>query len=155
VEWKKSCEEPMVKRILVYGFPIFIIILEALLRSFVGSESKAFIGPAISAVGVSLLFPIVIPKPISSKIKLSEATRKDVKNKKIIVVAAKDQRIIDLAWLFLLIFTCGWVWTLYLSSIWPGWYWFSIASIQFPGYLIVGFVIYFGGVIFSELKESE
>ena len=54
----------MIKRILVYGFPFFLVLLERILRDLFQLDSKAFIGPAIASAGVVLLLPLIAPKPL-------------------------------------------------------------------------------------------
>ena len=62
----------MLKGFFLYGMPLYITVVEVLIKyllTFVPGRSEplelALSGPSISVAGISLLLPVLIPKPAS------------------------------------------------------------------------------------------
>jgi hypothetical protein len=136
----------MTKRILIYGFPFFLIAIEHVLRTALHLDSKTFIGPTLAAVGVSFLLSLIVPKNRESG--LSQETQAEIKRKGIILISKNEQIYIDLVWVFIFTLTASWAYCLYTSSATPDDTWLKI-----PAYHVLGFSNYFIGVLFSEIKE--
>ncbi len=51
----------MAKRILIYGFPFFLLLIETLMRKALGLNSEGLIGPALAAAGIATLLPLTTP----------------------------------------------------------------------------------------------
>ena len=137
----------MTKRILIYGFPFFLIALERVLRTALNLNSETFMGPTLAAVGVSFLLSLIVPK--SRELGLSQETLSEIDRQGIIVIPRNEQILIDLVWVFIFTLTASWAYCLYLSCITPTSTWLKI-----PAYQILGFGNYFVGVLFSEIKEA-
>lgn len=135
----------MIKRVLIYGFPFFLLLIEALFRAALKLDTHAFMGPTIAAVGVGFLLPLIIPKP--RQFSLSESVREEIAEHGITIIPTAEQRLIDVVWIFIFLLTSSWVGSLYVSSTQPDLLWFDMKA-----YLILGFVNYFVGVLFCELK---
>jgi hypothetical protein len=136
----------MIKRILIYGFPLFLLLIEALFRAALKLDTNAFMGPTIAAVGVDFLLPLIVPKP--RQYPFSKNIKKEIAKHKIVIIPSAEQRLIGFIWIFIFILTCSWVYSLFISSTQP-----SLLWLGFPAYLVLGFANYFVGVLFSEMKE--
>jgi len=137
----------MTKRILIYGFPFFLIALEYVLRTALSLDSETFMGPTLAAVGISFLLSLIVPK--NRELDLSQETQNEIDRLGIIVVPRGEQILIDLVWVFIFALTASWAYCLYLSCINPSTTWFKI-----PAYQLLGYGNYFIGVLFSEIKEA-
>ena len=136
----------MVKRILIYIFPFFLLVIEAILRAILSLDTKTFVGPTLAAVGIGFVIPLIKPRQRDYNI------RPDLKATLIkegfLLISKRVEIFIDFVWLFTFIFTGCWACTLYLSNKLPDYYWLGI-----PAYLFLGLLCYFGGVVFSEIRE--
>lgn len=137
----------MMKRILVYGFPFFLVTIEHILRAALQLDSETFIGPALAAVGVGFLLSLIVPK--DRNLGLSQGTQDELDRLGIVVIPKGEQILIDLVWVFIFALTAAWAYCVYLSSATPNLTWFKI-----PAYQLLGFGNYFVGVLFCEIKEA-
>src|SRR5580658_9277036 len=48
--------------LLLYGFPLILVLFEWALRTIIGVDSSEFIGPTLAATGLSFLVPLTEPK---------------------------------------------------------------------------------------------
>ena len=135
----------MARRIVAFGFPSILILLEHLLRVGFKLDSQAFVGPALAAVGIGFLFPLIVPKvPI---LKIPIRAQQIMKDHKMRIVSNRDLRLIEWVWIFIFVLTISWTYSLYLSSSQPYIFWF-----KFPASLVIGFINYFLGMLFCEIK---
>ncbi|HEV7910424.1 MAG TPA: hypothetical protein VGP28_04915 [Methylocella sp.] len=143
----------MLKRFLLYGFPLYLLCIEYFVKFLLagadGSDSLAIssTAPTIAAAGLSLLMPIVIPKPVPE---MSEAVRKQYPDKKITIIGQADQHLINSAWIFIFVIAALWGYSLYLNekhieSVLPG--------IHLRATWIIGLASYIVGVVHTEIKE--
>jgi len=137
----------MTKKVLIYGFPFFLISLEAILRAALKLNSSVFVGPTLAGVGTSFLLPLIVPK--QRCFSLSEQIQKELMEKKILLVSKSEQILIDFVWLFIFVLTATWVYVVYISCTNSDLTWGAI-----PVPLAVGLTNYFVGVLFSVLKEA-
>jgi hypothetical protein len=137
----------MIKRLLIYGFPFFMLLIEALFRAALKLDTNAFMGPTIAAVGVGFLLPLIVPK--QRQYPFSDDVRREISGHRIVIIPTAEQRLIDVVWIFIFVLTSGWIYSLYISSTQPQLLWFNIRA-----YLALGFANYFVGVLLSELKEA-
>jgi len=143
----------MLKRFLLYGFPLYLLCIEYfvkfLLAASDGSDSLAIssTAPTIAAAGLSLLIPVVIPKPVPE---LSKAVQQQYPDKRITIIGQADQHLINSAWIFIFILAALWGYSLYMTdkhieSPVPG--------IQLPATWVIGLASYIVGVVHTEIKE--
>jgi len=135
-----------VKKLTVYGFPLFLIGLEAILRAALQLDSLAFTGPTLAAGGVALVVPIILPK--RRDYGLSTATEVELESKGITFVSSAEQLLADVAVFAILLLTGAWMLSLYLSCKLP-----SREVMGVPLFLLVGITCYFIGIVMSELKR--
>jgi len=51
--------------VLIYGFPLLLLLFEWGLRSLLAVDSWGFTGPTLAAAGLSFLVPLTKPKTLS------------------------------------------------------------------------------------------
>jgi hypothetical protein len=136
----------MFKRVITYGFPFFMILIEFILRSAFKVESRTFMGPTLAATGVGLMLPLTVPKP--RDLQLTAATKEELRKYKLSVVVEPERRLMEWTWLSLVVFTFVWAYSLYLSCRSPHW-----LIMRVPDYLLAGLLTYFVAIVLSEVKE--
>jgi len=140
----------MIRRIVVYGFPVVFVVLEFLVRGVLQTE-QSFIAPTLASAGIGQLFPLVALKNRSAL--LSAKTRAEMKSKGFDQPSSKADRIVTgLAWNAIFLLTIVWAILLYFSIKSP-----SGPEIQLFGSKTktwsIGLVTYFVGVVLAEIKE--
>lgn len=145
--------EWMLKRFFLYGLPLYLVLVEQCVRFLLHfapgkpeEMSTAAAGTSIAVAGISLLFPVIVPKPINQP--LTPRLQRLVNTKNLAFVNKSDQKLIGSA-LFFLFFTTGlWGYSLWLSHIFSDTSWYSLNS---P--FIIGLINYAIGVVHTELKD--
>lgn len=125
--------------ILIYGFPLLLIVFEWGLRNVMQIDSSGFIGPTLAAAALSFLVPLAKPKQID----LTQRGRKHV------LVNARDQQLIPLVWLVILAGLFAWSASCYFSVKGEV---LSIHSV--PIHIAIGLGVYFTSLILVAVKEA-
>lgn len=90
----------MTHNLLVWGFPFYLILVEALFRAGTGTDTKSFIGSAIAAAGLSFLLPLTKPKDVAASVEPEIAAK--IKAAGGTIFSHRDQQLIPLVWIFIL-----------------------------------------------------
>ncbi|MGY4349799.1 hypothetical protein ACVWXM_006292 [Bradyrhizobium sp. GM7.3] len=132
----------MLKRFLLYGMPIYLLVAEFGIRSLLSympgrTEEISIIltGPTIAVGGLSLILPALTPKPVPLPPGVPPNT---------IVINRSDQRLIELAIISVFLLFLAWVFSLYLTHPTPPSNWA----------LVIGLITYIIGIVFTEAKEQ-
>ncbi|UZP66490.1 hypothetical protein N1030_12850 [Desulfovibrio mangrovi] len=125
-------------KILIYLFPLTLLLFEWGLRSALDVDSGGFIGPTLSAAGLTFLLPLVQPK----ELKIPIEGRNDV-----FVTTKKDMHFIPFVWFFILVSLFAWSSACYLSIKLIGPAFFS-----FPAHQVIGMVVYMISLVMSYVK---
>jgi hypothetical protein len=131
--------------ILNFGFPVYLIVFEILLRSISSVDTSGFIGPTLAASGLGLLIGTIRPKSLI----LDPETQQLIQQQggSIVVRNSKDEKVIILGWIAILLELLAWYWscaitikneTIHVQSLLP---------------LYVGIGNYIAGIILSSVKE--
>jgi hypothetical protein len=125
--------------IIIYGFPIILVLFEAFLRSLINVDTFGFVGPTLAATGISFMVPL-------TRLKVSEV--ESSLGEKWVQVSKRDQAYVNLVWLLLFIslFLWFWVCTLSIKSD-------TSMLFDFPTHVIVGATMYVVGIVLSSIKE--
>src|SRR5258708_9491061 len=106
----------MLKGFFLYGMPLYIILVKVLIKyllTFVPGRSEpldlALSGPSISVAGITLLLPVLIPKP-TSVIVQNQTTLGAV-----VIINQRDQKVIETATILLFVLFIVWGVTLYMA----------------------------------------
>jgi hypothetical protein len=110
--------------ILNAGFPIYMIVFEMLLRSFSSVDTSSFIGPTLAAGGLGLILGILQPKAVREHY----ANDKSEQPMQHVPRNPRDEKLIVLAWMSILVELLIWYWVC-ASSIKNG------NQFYFPGML--------------------
>src|SRR3954463_14815061 len=102
--------------ILIYGFPLTLLLFEWGLRSLLAVDSWGFTGPTLAAAGLSFLVPLTKPKILNVAI----AGMPDA-----VAISKGDNQFIAFIWLLVLAFL----------FIWSG---ACYASIKYPDHMVLG-----------------
>ena len=129
---------------IIFGFPLYLIIFEMLLRAFSQIDTSSFIGPTIGAAGLSLMIPLVRPKSVE----LSEEEQQMVNNHNLSIKFVDDERLINIIWVMVIVGILIWYWSCAVSFLKP-----KKNIWIFPKHFIIGMVNYVIGLILSIYKE--
>ncbi|HEX3102960.1 MAG TPA: hypothetical protein VHQ22_00825 [Terriglobales bacterium] len=136
----------MITRVLVYGFPAFLLFFEWLLRTALHSsfqvDSHEFMGPTLAAVGVGFLLPLTAHKDRVAV--LDAQTQKALSGYQ--VISKREATFVGFVWIFIFVLTAGWAYDLYLSCT-------HTSGFKGLGQLSLGLGDYFVGIVMSEIKE--
>jgi hypothetical protein len=131
----------LLKRFLLYGMPLYIVLAELSLRSLLANVpgraedvSPYLIGPTIAVAGLSLILPTLSPKLVP----LPPGAPTNV-----IAINNSDQKLTEWGLIAVFVLFFLWAYSIYLNHPNPP----SIWS------LIIGLFTYTIGVVFTELKE--
>lgn len=125
--------------IIIYGFPIILVLFEAFLRSLINVDTFGFVGPTLAATGISFMVPL-------TRLKVSEV--ESSLGEKWVQVSKRDQAYVNLVWLLLFISLFLWFWVCTLSIKND-----TSMLFDFPTHVIVGAIMYVVGIILSSIKE--
>jgi len=130
--------------LIIFGFPVYLIIFEILFRTVSNLNTSTFIGPTLAATGLSFLLPLIRPK----RVDLSFDDEEEFKKKGLIIKNAYDEKLIPVVYAFILVGILIWYWSCATSFLHPkDTLWF------FPKHLIIGLINYFLGILFTTIKE--
>ncbi len=126
---------------LVFGFPLFLVLLESVLRRALNVDSYAFLGPTLAAVGIGFAMSSIIPKDIMST--FGSSTQKVLRRFGAVVYLRIDVLFTEIIRILLVLMVSGWYCSLYCSKV--------SSSKILP--LIIGVVVYVIGVTLSFVKS--
>ncbi len=131
----------MLKRIQLYGFPLYIVFAEGLVSHYllVPPRDANNTGSSIAVAGLSLLFPVLIPK--QQPVVLADGSP---------AILILDMGLVQCAWLFLAGLAGLWIYCLYLANqpVPPVW-------LFAPAPMIIGVGTFVVGVVFTEIKDRR
>ena len=135
----------MIRKMLIYGLPIYLVGLEILLRIVINKESIDFAGPTLGGSGLGILVTLTEHKEVN----LTAAAQRALEARSARAFLSKDQKFIEFVWLMFLLMLAGWLATLYLSIEGLG-----KDLLIFPLPLIIGAVSYLIAIVSAEFKRG-
>jgi len=134
----------MVRKILLYGFPIYLYGLEFLLKTFASVVSGSVAGPTLAGAGMGFLLPLTELKKVQVDPKLLALLAPGT-----IVYSKKDKILSDIVWVVFFISLLVWMYSIYLTirAVNPA----GGAPMNVP--LIMGCAVFFASIILAEIKE--
>lgn len=146
------------KRFVYYGFPVYLSAVEYAIRFLMSfapgkSEEISFAAAAngIAAAGLSLIAPVLIPKPAKGGLSDEQINRLAAQGARLANI--RDQRLIAAAWLGLLFLPFLWGLALWLSHNDSHMLDARIWNAAIPGPFVIALAMYGVGIIYTELKE--
>jgi len=134
------------ERIHIFFFPLYLVLIELVMRLSLKVDTYAFLGPTLAAVGIGFAIPLTIPKDITRT--FAQSTQKVLKNHGAAVYSRRDYTFVVLVRIILLLFTAGWSYSLYLSVESPG-----KTLCYIPVSLGLGVLNYVVAIVLSVIKE--
>lgn len=135
----------MLKRFLLYGFPLYLILIEQGIR-FLLHENLPSNAPGIAAAGLALLCTLMVRKP---PVGISTKESEELKNVGLIISSDRDQKLIEVTTILVFVFAAAWGYCLYLTSQ------SEVRLLYgFPEQWEISFLIYFVSVFLTEIKEA-
>ena len=137
----------MISKIITFGFPFFLVLLEGILRKALNLDTHAFLGPTLAAVGIGFTIQLTNMKEITSTFRPS--TQQVIRNARAVTYLRKDMHFVGVACIILILMVSGWYCCLYYSVTSPL---KVIYSVPIP--LGLGILIYIVGVVLSVIKDK-
>ncbi len=132
---------------VIVVFPVYLIFFEILFRTFSNIDTSAFLGPTISAGGLSLLISLVKPKTVNLDTDNNELLRL-IEQHNLTIKNDRDEKLIVVIWVMILIGILVWYWSCATSLLTP-----TAKIWVFPKHFLIGLINYLLGVVFTTLKE--
>jgi len=131
--------------IIIHCFPTYLILFETLFRSITGLDFSAFIGPSLAAAGLSLLIPLVRPKPVP----ISDEDNDKLKEDGYIICNTRDERLIVATWIAILVGIFLWSYACSTALNHP-----NAKLSSFWDHSTIGMINYICGITFSTYKDA-
>src|SRR5260221_1469668 len=98
----------LLKRFFLYGMPIYLTAIEVVTKHFVANDPISLVlsGPTIAVAGISLILPVMTPKPVPLPQNLPPNT---------IVINQTDQTLIEIATIAFFVLILLWVFSIYVA----------------------------------------
>ncbi len=136
------------KRFVYYGFPIYLLCAEYVIKSLLGAGAEALgsasIASSLSVAGLSLVAPVLIPKPVA----LTEGTQQGLAQQGVTLIGQSDLRLIYAAFVALLALPFAWGKAILLAEATPRGHF-----LQVPYSLAAALLVYLVGIVLTEIKE--
>ena len=126
--------------LLIYGFPLILLLFEWGLRSLLLVDSWGFVGPTLAAAGLSFLVPLTRPKTLHVLVP-------DMPNA--VVTTKRDLNFVVSIWILLLLYLFIWCGACYSSLVHPFHQTFGVST-----HFAIGIVAYMFSLIMSFVKEK-
>lgn len=133
--------------LLEWGFPFYLVCIEALFRSASEIDTSGFIGPAIAIAGLSFLLPLTRPKRIPEETINSDYYREfqaSIRNNVISVglTNSNDEIVVKIAWISILFGFLFWLWSSSISLSNPTDTLNIIGILKVPFHVAIGSINY-------------
>ena len=126
--------------ILIYGFPVMLLVFEWGLRHLLSVDSWGFTGPTLAAAGLSFLVPLTKPKILNIQIPNAPDA---------VVTSKRDKEFVGLTWLMVFAFLFIWSASCYASLKFP-----EQRVLGFSTHLFIGGVAYLISLVMTFIKEK-
>lgn len=93
-------------KILIYGFPLLLLLFEWGLRTVMKVDSSGFTGPTLAAAGLSFLIPLTKLKTRTVDVPGADS---------VLVMTRADEQLVGLIWLLVLASLFSWAVSCYFS----------------------------------------
>ena len=150
-------------KLLIYGFPIYMIATELLYRELTNVDTTGYIGPALATAGLGFLIPLTKPKELklqdedlyslSSKLGVSaDSIRTLIGRMDRLGYSFRpdnDEVLRGYVWLSVFLGFGVWMWACTVSTRFPDAEWWIVKQ-----HMWIGAINYVIGVVFCSLKDK-
>jgi uncharacterized membrane protein (DUF485 family) len=135
----------MFRKILLYGLPVYLYVIELLIKSIARVNSDSLAGPTLAGAGIGFLLPLTELKQLNIDASLSQAL-KDLKAR---AYSPRDKKFCDLVWLTFFASLGGWMYSISLTLQYirhP-----QSATVNWA--LVIGCLTFAVSILLAEVKE--
>lgn len=126
--------------ILIYGFPLVLLLFEWGLRSLMAVDSSGFTGPTLAAAGLSFLVPLTKPKILNVQVTGAQ---------NVVVTSRADNQFVAATWILVFAFLFVWSSSCYASIKYP-----DHKIWGFSTHLLIGAGAYLISLVMTFVKEK-
>jgi hypothetical protein len=133
----------MFKKILLYGLPVYLYLLEFLLKAFASIKADSVAGPTLAGAGLGFLIPLTdlkvptIDPDLAKQLKAAGATAH----------VSSDKNFSDFVWIVFFVSLGLWMRCIYLT----------LRPLEAGKYvdnsLVIGCIIFVVSIVLTEIKE--
>jgi hypothetical protein len=132
----------MIRKVLLYGLPLYLYLLEAFLKTIASVTSESLLGPTLAGAGIGFLLPLTEFKQVEIDANLASELQKS----KAFVYSTSDKILVDFVWLAFLISLGAWMYSVFLT--------FHPKQVPLnTSPLVIGCVVFVISLILAEIKE--
>ncbi|WP_321935382.1 hypothetical protein [Paraburkholderia sp. J8-2] len=133
----------MFRKILVYGLPLYLYALEALIRTIGAIHTETVLGPTLAGAGIGFLLEATDLKPMKLSPDVVAALGKlDAK-----VYSEREKRLVDFIWLAFCLSLGAWMYSLF-CTFHP-----EAGPVAYAS-LFIGCGVFFVSIVLSAVKEN-
>jgi hypothetical protein len=134
----------MFKKLMVYGLPVYLYVLEAVLKTFAAIQSDSIAGPTLAGAGLGFLLPLTELKQIN----VPADVLQKLKDTGTAVYSPADKTFSDFVWVCFFASLLLWMWCIYLT-LHPKPLWLGYINEPFS----IGCIIFVVSIALAEIKE--
>jgi len=134
----------VVRKILLYGLPIYLYGLELLLKAMANVTADSVAGPTLAGAGIGFLLPLTQLKTVAVA---DQNLQAELAKMRVKVHKTSDEQFTDFVWFAFFLSLAAWMFSIYLTlkPIQPP------VPLNWP--LSIGCVIFVISIVLAEIKE--
>src|SRR5262245_39204060 len=101
----------MVRKVLLYALPLYLYVLEVLLKAMAAVKDESVLGPTLAGAGIGFLLPLTELK----RVQVGGQTGSYLERQDVVVYKPTDKNLVDFVWFAILASLLGWVYALFLT----------------------------------------
>lgn len=135
--------------VLVYGFPLLLLLFEWGLRAGLKVDASGFMGPTLAAAALSVLLPLT--KPVVRKLDgFDSLSLGNHFSSSVVLTSRFDINFIAFIWVLFLLTLFGWAAACYFSLVSP-----NDTTLYFATHNTIGGCAYMVSVVMTSIKERQ
>jgi hypothetical protein len=131
----------MFRKVLLYGLPVYMYVLESLLKTVASVTSDSLAGPTLAGAGIGFLLPLTDLK----QIQIDPAIAAQVARANARLYSPRDKMFTDLVWLSFFLALAAWMYSIFLTM--------KPSGAQFNAPFLIGCAIFIASIGMAEVKE--
>jgi hypothetical protein len=134
----------MIRKILLFGLPVYLYVLEVLLKTVASLKSESLLGLTLAGAGMGFLLPLTELK----KVNVRGRTADYLDRINATVYSRRDKTFVDGVWFVFFVSLVAWMYALFLTfkQTQPSAAWINLQE-------VIGILIFVISVVLSEVKE--
>ena len=139
----------MFRKVLLYGFPIYLYVLERMVRALANVPiENSFAGPTLAGAGILFLIPLTALKRVPD-VDVDPKVHAALMQMNVTIHSRRDESFCNFVWLMFLISLLAWIFSMYITfRTLP-----HMLPSTIPWSFVIGCLIFFISVVLAEIKE--